>query len=74
VQSARKAAGLEVDDRITLSLSTTDDELRKAISEHEETIQAETLAKKIVFDQTFAFETACNVDDAPLTISLQKAA
>jgi isoleucyl-tRNA synthetase len=74
VQSGRKAAGLEVDDRIALSLSTTDDELRKAITEHQETILAETLAVKIVFDQTFAYETACSVDAAPLTISLEKAA
>jgi isoleucyl-tRNA synthetase len=73
VQSARKAAGLDVDDRISLSLSTTDDELRKAITEHEQVIAAETLAVKIVFDQTFAYETACTVDGAPLTVSLEKA-
>ncbi|HSX33311.1 MAG TPA: isoleucine--tRNA ligase [Candidatus Saccharimonadales bacterium] len=72
VQSARKQAGLDVDDRIHLSLSTTDDELRKAITEHQRTIMAETLASNLVFDQTLAHESACVVDDAPLTISLQK--
>jgi isoleucyl-tRNA synthetase len=72
VQSGRKAAGLDVDDRITLSLGTTDDELRKAITEHEQTIASETLAVKIVFDQTFAFETVCAVDGASLTVSLEK--
>jgi isoleucyl-tRNA synthetase len=73
VQNARKQAGLNVDDRIELSLSTTDEELHKAIAEHEPTIKAETLAKTFDFDQTLLFETACTVDGAPLTVSLQKA-
>ena len=73
IQSARKQAELNVDDHIDLSLSTTDGELRKAIEEHEGTIKAETLATSLTFDQSLAFETACSVDDAPLTVSLQKA-
>jgi len=73
VQSGRKAAGLNVDDRIRLSLSTTDDELRKAIEEHHDLIKAETLATELVFDQTFAHGTACAVDSAPITVSLEKA-
>lgn len=72
VQSARKQADLSIDDRIRLSLSTTDKELHKAIDEHRETIAAETLATELVFDQTFAFETSCSLDNAPLTISLEK--
>src|SRR5690606_13795014 len=72
VQSARKQAGLNVDDRIELSLSTADEELHKAIQEHKDTIMAETLAKSLVFDETLAFEVACAVDAAPLTVSLQK--
>jgi isoleucyl-tRNA synthetase len=73
IQSARKQAGLDVDDRIKLSLSTTNKELHKAVSQHQETIMAETLATELVFDRTLGFETACSVEDAPLTISLQKA-
>ena len=73
VQSARKQAGLNVDDRIVLSLSTTDQELHKAIKEHQETILTETLAESLVFDETLAFEVSCAVDLAPLTVSLQKA-
>ncbi len=73
IQNARKQAGLNVDDRIELSLSTTDEELHRAIAEHQNTIVAETLAKSLVFDRTFAFETSCSVDDAPITVSLQKA-
>ncbi|HZM64054.1 MAG TPA: isoleucine--tRNA ligase, partial [Candidatus Saccharimonadales bacterium] len=73
VQSARKQAGLNVDDRIVLSVSSTDEQLRQAIKEHSNLIQTETLANKLVFDQQQTFETSCTVDDAPLTISLQKA-
>jgi isoleucyl-tRNA synthetase len=73
VQSARKQAGLDVDDRIHLSLSTTDEDLRKAADEHHKTISEETLATELVFDRTFEFETACSIEGAPLTISLKKA-
>ena len=73
VQGTRKQAGLNVDDRIKLSLSTTDEELRQAIAEHHAIIQAETLATELVFDQTFEHDTSCSVESAPLTISLQKA-
>jgi isoleucyl-tRNA synthetase len=72
VQSGRKAAGLQVDDRIKLSLSTTDDELRKAVQGHQEMVMAETLAGSLVFDQTLQYETAYDVESAPLTISLEK--
>ena len=46
VQAARKAAGLNVDDRISLQLDTDDTELAKALEEHHDTIYAETLATK----------------------------
>jgi isoleucyl-tRNA synthetase len=72
VQNARKQAGLDVDDRIELSLSTTDDELRQAVTEHHDTIASETLAKSLVFDKTYEYESSCAVDGAPLTVSLQK--
>jgi len=72
VQSARKQAGLNVDDHIVLSLSTTDKELRKAIDAHTELIKTETLADTLVFDQHLDFETSCSVENAPLTVALQK--
>jgi isoleucyl-tRNA synthetase len=72
VQSARKQADLNVDDHIQLSLSTTNEELRRAIEEHHELIATETLADKVVFDQTFTHDTACSVESAQLTVSLKK--
>lgn len=72
VQNARKNAGLNVDDRIVLSLVTTDDGLQKAITEYRETIANETLAEE-VGEGSYAYEADMKVDGAPLKISLQKA-
>jgi isoleucyl-tRNA synthetase len=72
VQSARKVAGLNVDDRIRLSLSSTDDELMTAINEHEDAIMAETLATEML-EQDLAFSQTVNVDGVELVVSLEKA-
>lgn len=73
VQSERKKAGLDVDDRIRLSIATADEELQKAVEEHHETIQAETLARELVFGKTFRHESACTIEAISLTVSLEKA-
>lgn len=72
VQSARKQAGLQVDDRIKLSLKTDDDELQKAIGEHIETIKMETLAEEIT-DVTDGFSSDATIDSASLMVQLKKA-
>ncbi|MDO4684308.1 MAG: DUF5915 domain-containing protein, partial [Candidatus Saccharibacteria bacterium] len=69
VQAARKNAGLQVDDRITLSLETSDDELQQAINEHADTIAAETLAK---LGETTDHQTVAAIEKKELTICLQK--
>lgn len=71
IQNARKKAGLNVDDRITLVLAADDDELAKAIDEFADTIAQETLAtmRDTVDD---AYTESVSVEKIPLTISLKK--
>ena len=69
VQSARKKAGLQVDDRIMLQLTTDDEQLHQAINEHAELIAAETLA---TFGQGDAYSTTVAIEGAELQITLQR--
>lgn len=70
VQAARKKAGLNVDDHITLFLETGDKELTKAIEEHQETIYAETLAETAA--KAGEYSEDATVEGAKLTVSLSK--
>lgn len=72
VQAARKTAGLNVDDRIELSLKTDSKELQKAIDEHAATIHQETLTTKQV-DSLDGYSTTVKVEGDELTIELRKA-
>jgi isoleucyl-tRNA synthetase len=71
VQSARKTAGLNVDDHILLRLETADEELKKAMKEYESVIKTETLADDIatVTDN----QTVVTIEGSELTIALKKA-
>ncbi|MFZ2544818.1 MAG: isoleucine--tRNA ligase [Candidatus Saccharimonadales bacterium] len=71
VQAARKEAGLNVDDRITLSLSTSDKDLTKAINEHVDTIKTETLANDIT-EAVYEYQTKVKVEDSEMELSLKK--
>lgn len=71
VQNARKQAGLNVDDRIELSLVTDDEQLQQAIQEHHKTIASETLAENIG-EIKGGFTTEVSIEGAQLTISLKK--
>lgn len=72
VQAARKDAGLNVDDRINLSLTTSDADLKTAIAEHADTIAAETLAETLA-EATYDYDTAVKVEGVELRLSLEKA-
>ncbi len=72
VQSARKSAGLNVDDRIKLGVTTDDEELKEAMAEHAGTIEAETLATSIEDGDKLHYETTVQVDGKELIISLVK--
>lgn len=69
VQQQRKNAGLNVDDRITLSLNTDDEQLKMALDEHKNTIAAETLA---TFGDTTENESEVKIEDSGLKIGLSK--
>ena len=73
VQSARKKAGLNVDDRINLSLAIDDGELSNAVDEHKDTIAAETLAESFNRGWYESFETEVKVECQLMKISLEKA-
>ena len=71
VQEARKQAGLEVSDRISLELSG-DDELLDAAREHESYIAGETLATSVAYDGR-APERKATIEGRELLIAVSKA-
>jgi isoleucyl-tRNA synthetase len=74
VQSARKQADLQVDDRIDLSLVTESKELQEAIDEHKQTIMAETLALGLSHaPKDYKHTQEGKVEGRLLQIHLQKA-
>ena len=74
VQSARKKADLNIDDRIMLALTTEDKALRAAIKEHALTIAEETLANELSQgSEAYLSNTEQKIDGVELRISLQKA-
>ena len=73
VQSARKEAGLNVDDRIQLSLTSDDETLQNAYGAHVKVIKDETLAVELSDNAEYAFSKTVTVDGASLVVCLQKA-
>ena len=71
IQNARKQAGLNVDDHITLQLDTDSEELEAAINEHKEVIAAETLADELGRPAD-GYETEVKVEGMLLQISLAR--
>ncbi|MDB5176935.1 MAG: ileS [Candidatus Saccharibacteria bacterium] len=72
VQSARKEAGLNVDDRIKLNLKTDDDDLSAAVHEHQGVITTETLATEMS-DVEYDYAMVVKVEGVELSLSLEKA-
>jgi len=75
VQTARKAAGLNIDDRIVLSVVSAEQEVLQALKEHAEIIKAETLATSLNENEvvTASYSEDLTVDGYPVEISLAKA-
>ena len=72
VQSARKNAGLNVDDHISLILQTADHELASAIDEHAGTIKSETLADSLAAKGDHSHHASVKVEGVMLDIFLEK--
>ncbi len=66
VQSARKKAGLQVDDRIKLSVSC------EVPEEWADLLKTETLAIELAQDQNYAYDEIAKVNGENITISLEK--
>ena len=78
VQTARKKAGLNIDDRIYLLLDTKDKDLATAIHEYAEVIKTETLALDLnagglTLSADKPFVLVVDIENSELHISLQKA-
>ncbi|MEI7918029.1 MAG: isoleucine--tRNA ligase [Candidatus Saccharibacteria bacterium] len=73
IQTARKDAGLNIDDRIQLVLLTDDNELKQAIVDHKKVIVEEVLATELHATGDKDYTAKVKIDAADLTISLQKA-
>lgn len=71
IQSARKSAGLQVDDRIRLAVASDDEEVMKAVNEHEETIMTETLTAETV-EHDLGFMQTVKVEGSEVVVSLEK--
>jgi isoleucyl-tRNA synthetase len=73
VQDARKNAGLEMEDRIALVLSSGSDKLNSAIAAHRDSIATETLTAR--WPQQIdngSVQSDVKIDGQPLQISLAK--
>jgi isoleucyl-tRNA synthetase len=73
VQSARKAAGLNVDDHIRLGLVSSDTDVSLAIEEFKQTICAETLADELTRQEYTLYHTVAKVEGTELTIYIEQA-
>jgi isoleucyl-tRNA synthetase len=72
VQQGRKEAGLEVDDRIILHISSESEDIQEAVATHSEYIATETLADKIGDPAAPLYQKEHKVEGSIVTIKLQK--
>jgi isoleucyl-tRNA synthetase len=71
VQGARKSAGLNVEDRIALTLGG-DDELLAATRAHEQYVTGETLATTVTYDGARDGSQAAQIEGRDLLISVER--
>src|SRR6185436_6494111 len=73
VQNARKAAGLQVEDRIELALGG-DGTLLEAVREHEAYLAGETLALAVSYENGLDGASEATIEGRSLTIVVRRAA
>lgn len=73
IQNARKNAGLNVEDRIKLSVYSSSELLQKALSEHADTVKTETLALELEQMDSPAHREVVKVDGDEVIIGITKA-
>ncbi len=73
VQSARKQAGLQIDDRIVLSISSDDSEISQAVDAFADAIKAETLAVELNSAADESEKYDAKIEGKLVEISLKKA-
>ena len=73
VQSARKQAGLQIDDRIVLSISSDDSEISQAVDAFADVIKSETLAVELNSAADESEKYDAKIDGKLVEISLKKA-
>ena len=73
VQSARKQAGLQIDDRIVLSISSDDSEISQAVNAFADVIKSETLAVELNFVINESEKYDAKIEGKLVEISLKKA-
>ena len=73
VQSARKQAGLQIDDRIILSISSDDSEISQAVDAFADVIKAETLAVELNSAADESEKYDAKIEGKLVEISLKKA-
>jgi isoleucyl-tRNA synthetase len=71
VQAARKGAGLNVEDRIELTLGG-DHELLEATRAHEDYVAGETLATSVSYDGADGDAAAAEIEGRPLSIAVAR--
>jgi isoleucyl-tRNA synthetase len=71
IQAARKAAGLNVEDRIALTLGG-DDELLAATRAHEDYVAGETLATSVTYDGADSSAARAEIEGRPLLIAVNR--
>ena len=73
VQSARKQAGLQIDDRIVLSISSDDSEISQAVDAFADVIKSETLAVELNSVVKESEKYDAKIEGKLVEISLEKA-